>query len=70
VIENKSEAEASEKLILWRGFFEKHPEELVKEVKYEKDFIREHPGYQPCLQAWFDSESGIKARLFGRLNSQ
>jgi hypothetical protein len=57
LIENKSEAEASEKLILWRGFFEKNPEEFVKELKNEEDVIREHPDYQPCLQAWFDSEN-------------
>jgi hypothetical protein len=41
-----------ERLDLWRRFFEKHPEELVKEIKHEEDFHRENPDYQPLLKAW------------------
>jgi hypothetical protein len=62
LLKNESGAEASEKLILWRGFFEKHPEEFVKEIKREEDLCREHPDYQPCLKKWFYSESGAQER--------
>jgi hypothetical protein len=62
LVENESGAEASEKLILWRGFFEKHPEEFVKEIKHEEDFCREHPDHQPLLKKWFYSESGAQER--------
>jgi hypothetical protein len=58
LLKEESDAEASEKLILWRGFFEKHPEEFVKELKHEEDFFRENPDYPPRLKEWFYSESG------------
>jgi hypothetical protein len=46
------------KLLLWRGFFKKHPEEFVKALKTEEDLIRENPYYQPCLNDWFLDETG------------
>jgi hypothetical protein len=43
-------------LDLWREFFTKHPEELVKELKHEEDFHRENPDYRPRLKEWFYDE--------------
>jgi hypothetical protein len=43
----------AKRLDLWREFFTKHPEELVKELKDEEDSRRENPDYQPRLKEWF-----------------
>jgi hypothetical protein len=50
--------DADKRLILWRGFFKKHPEEFVKELKREEDFHRKHPDYQPRLKEWFYDKIG------------
>jgi hypothetical protein len=51
-----SEDGTDERLDLWREFFKKHSEELVKELKHEEDFHRKNPDYRPRLKAWFYDE--------------
>jgi hypothetical protein len=53
LLENAEDDENHGKLILWQGFFKKHPEEFVKDLKRHEDFIRESPDYQQRLKEWF-----------------
>jgi uncharacterized tellurite resistance protein B-like protein len=53
LLEDAEDTENHDRLILWREFFVKHPEEFVKVLKQEEDFSRKSPKYQPRLKDWF-----------------
>jgi hypothetical protein len=53
LLEDAEDTENHDRLILWREFFVKHPEEFVKVLKQEEDFSRKNPEYQPLLEDWF-----------------
>jgi hypothetical protein len=54
LLEDAEDTENHDRLILWREFFVKHPEEFVTVLKQEEDFSQKNPEYQPRLKNWFE----------------